>query len=136
MPEFAYVYIMTNKRYGTLYVGVTSNLVKRAWEHRLGAVDGFTKEYGLKQLVWYEQHTSMIEAITREKQIKRWHRDWKVNLVHSMNPRWADLYESILGWFDSERDLVAPAKAGAQYASSKLDPGLRRGDGWREGEVK
>jgi len=96
MREDAYVYIMTNQPYGTLYVGVTSNLVKRTWEHRTGAVDGFTKEYGLKRLVWYEQHSSMIEAIAREKRIKRWHRDWKVHLVQSMNPEWTDLYENIV----------------------------------------
>jgi len=96
MPETAYVYMMTNQPYGTLYVGVTSNLIKRGWEHRTGAVDGFTKEYDLKRLVWYEQHLSMIEAIAREKRIKRWHRDWKVNLVQAMNPEWEDLYEKIV----------------------------------------
>ena len=96
MPEAAYVYMMTNQPYGTLYVGVTSNLIKRGWEHRTGAVDGFTKEYDLKRLVWYEQHLSMIEAIAREKRIKRWHRDWKVNLVQAMNPEWEDLYEKIV----------------------------------------
>jgi putative endonuclease len=96
MLEIAYVYIMTNQPYGTLYVGVTSNLIKRAWEHRTEAVEGFTKKHGLKRLVWYEQHTSMIEAIAREKRIKRWHRDWKVNLVQAMNPEWEDLYEKIV----------------------------------------
>jgi putative endonuclease len=96
MPGTAYVYIMTNRPYGTLYVGVTSNLVKRAWEHKCGAVDGFTKEHALKRLVWYEQHVSMIEAIAREKRIKKWHRDWKVNLLQSLNPGWGDLYESIV----------------------------------------
>ncbi len=95
MREAAYVYIMTNKPYGTLYVGVTSDLVKRVWEHREGFVKGFTKEHGLKSLVWYEQHASMVEAITREKQIKKWHRDWKVNLIQEMNPNWDDLYGSI-----------------------------------------
>ena len=96
MPETAYVYMMTNQPYGTLYVGVTSNLIKRGWEHRTGAVDGFTKEHDLKRLVWYEQHVSMLEAIAREKRIKRWHRDWKVNLVQAMNPEWEDLYEKIV----------------------------------------
>ncbi len=95
MRDSAYVYIMTNKPYGTLYVGVTSDLVKRVWEHREGLVKGFTKEHGLKSLVWYELHESMIEAIAREKLIKKWHRDWKANLIQEMNPGWHDLYESI-----------------------------------------
>ena len=95
MIEAAYVYIMTNKPYGTLYTGVTSDLVKRVWQHREGLADGFTKEHGLKTLVWYERHESMLEAIARDKRIKRWHRDWKVNLIQAMNPSWDDLFESI-----------------------------------------
>ncbi len=97
MNEAAYVYILASQPYGTLYVGVTSDLVKRIWEHKNGFVDGFTKEYGIKRLVWYEQHASIVEAIAREKRIKRWHRDWKVNLVQAMNPLWDDLYEQITG---------------------------------------
>ena len=97
MIEAAYVYMMTNKPYGTLYTGVTSDLVKRIWQHREGLVDGFTKQHGLKSLVWYEQHASMLEAIAREKRIKRWHRDWKVNLIQAMNPTWDDLFEQIVG---------------------------------------
>jgi putative endonuclease len=93
--EAAYVYIMTNKPYGTLYTGVTSDLVKRVWQHREGLADGFTKEHGLKTLVWYERHESMLEAIARDKRIKRSHRDWKVNLIQAMNPSWDDLFESI-----------------------------------------
>jgi putative endonuclease len=93
--EAAYVYIMTNKPYGTLYTGVTSELVKRVWQHREGLAEGFTREHGLKVLVWYERHDSMLEAIAREKRIKRWHRDWKVNLVQAMNPKWDDLFEQI-----------------------------------------
>ncbi|MFN9030986.1 MAG: GIY-YIG nuclease family protein [Betaproteobacteria bacterium] len=95
MIEAAYVYIMTNKPYGTLYTGVTSDLVKRVWQHREGLADGFTKEHGLKTLVWYERHESMLEAIARDKRIKRSHRDWKVNLIQAMNPSWDDLFESI-----------------------------------------
>jgi putative endonuclease len=97
VTEAAYVYIMTNQRYGTLYTGVTSDLVKRVWQHREALVDGFTKEHGLKTLVWYERHESMLEAIAHEKRIKRWHRDWKVNLIQAMNPSWDDLFESIAG---------------------------------------
>lgn len=85
MKEAAYVYIMTNRPYGTLYVGVTSDLVKRTWQHKESFVDAFTKKHGLRRLVWYEQHASMIEAIAREKRIKRWHRDWRVNLIQSMS---------------------------------------------------
>ncbi len=89
------VYILTNRPYGTLYVGVTADLPRRVWEHRNEFVEGFTKKHGLKRLVWYEQHESMIEAISREKRIKRWRRDWKVNLIQSSNPTWGDLYEQI-----------------------------------------
>ena len=97
MKEAAYVYMLASEPYGTLYVGVTSDLVKRIWEHKNGFVEGFTKKYGVKQLVWYEEHGSIISAIEREKRIKRWHRDWKVNLIQAMNPQWDDLYEKIIG---------------------------------------
>jgi len=97
LKEAAYVYILASEPYGTLYVGVTSDLVKRIWEHKNGFVEGFTKKYGVKQLVWYEEHGSIISAIEREKRIKRWHRDWKVNLIQAMNPQWDDLYEKIIG---------------------------------------
>ena len=93
---FAYVYIVASKRYGTLYVGVTSDLIKRISEHRESIVDGFTKRYGVHRLVWFEAHESILEAITREKRIKGWHRDWKVNVIQSNNPEWIDLYPSIL----------------------------------------
>ncbi len=87
------VYIMANKRNGTLYTGVTSNLPKRAFEHREGLVTGFSKKYGCKMLVWYELHESMIEAITREKQIKAGSREKKLALIEALNPTWNDLYE-------------------------------------------
>ncbi|MBT3991770.1 MAG: GIY-YIG nuclease family protein [Rhodospirillaceae bacterium] len=91
-----WVYILTNKPRGTLYVGVTADLARRIWEHREGRVDGFTKRYGLKQLVFVERHDVITQAIQREKLIKHWSRAWKIELVHSVNPRWADLYDSIL----------------------------------------
>ena len=91
-----FVYLITNKRYGTLYVGVTSDLVRRIYEHRSGAVKGFSKQHDLGQLVWYEAHGDVLAAIAREKLIKKWHRDWKINLVQSSNPEWRDLYESIV----------------------------------------
>ncbi len=90
------VYIMTNKRNGTLYTGVTSNLIKRVYQHKLGQVPGFTKEYGCKYLVYYEQYEDMLNAITREKQIKKGSRKKKLALIESINPRWADLYETIV----------------------------------------
>ena len=90
------IYIMTNKRNGTLYTGVTSNLVKRVYEHKEGVVPGFTKDYDCKQLVYYETHESMDNAITREKQIKSGSRDKKLALIESMNPEWNDLYEEII----------------------------------------
>ena len=84
--------MMSNRRHGTIYSGVTSNLVKRAWEHREGMIDGFTKKYGLKKLVWYEPHELVVEAIRREKQLKKYKRDWKINLIERDNPYWDDLY--------------------------------------------
>lgn len=87
---------MANKRNGTLYTGVTSNLPKRAFEHREGLVTGFSKKYGCKMLVWYEVHESMIEAITREKQIKAGNRARKLALIEALNPAWNDLYESLI----------------------------------------
>jgi putative endonuclease len=89
----AWVYIVTNRPNGTLYVGVTSNLPRRAWEHREGAVEGFTKTYGLKRLVYFEEHETIAGAIQREKNIKHWKRAWKVMLILERNPGWADLYD-------------------------------------------
>jgi putative endonuclease len=90
-----YVYILTNRPYGTLYVGMTNDLLKRAWEHKSDVVPGFSREHGLHRLVWFEPHATALEAIRREKLIKKWHRDWKVNLVQDANPEWEDLYESL-----------------------------------------
>ena len=90
------VYILASDRNDTLYVGVTSDLIKRVWEHKQAVVAGFTKEYGVKQLVWYERHVCADAAITREKQIKKWNRAWKVRLIEEMNPYWNDLYQEIV----------------------------------------
>ena len=95
MDKASYVYILASGLNGTLYVGVTSNLIKRVWEHREGVVEGFSKQYGVKDLVWYEIHLEIIEAIRREKQIKKWDRRWKVELIQKSNPRWRDLYAEI-----------------------------------------
>jgi putative endonuclease len=90
------VYILASKRNGTLYTGATSDLVKRIWEHRSNLVEGFTKRYGVHQLVWYELHESMESAIQREKRLKEWKRGWKVELIESTNANWEDLYHSIV----------------------------------------
>jgi putative endonuclease len=91
-----WVYIMTNKPNGTLYVGVTSDIAARAWQHREGRIEGFTRRYGLKRLVYAEFHDEIVQAIQREKSIKRWPRAWKVNLIRERNWNWDDLYETLL----------------------------------------
>ena len=90
------VYILASKRNGTFYVGVTLDLVKRIWEHKNNMVEGFTKNYIVHWLVWYELHASMESAIMREKRLKDWKRAWKLRLVESKNPVWVDLYETIV----------------------------------------
>ncbi len=90
------VYIMASGQHGTIYIGVTSDLVRRAWEHREGVIAGFTRKYGCKRLVWYEVHDFMTRAIEREKALKGWRRDWKVNLIEEHNPLWADLYPTLV----------------------------------------
>ena len=90
------VYILANKPRGTVYVGVTSNLPQRIGQHREKLVDGFTRKYGLERLVWFEVHESAESAITREKQLKKWNRLWKIELVEQTNAQWRDLYDEIL----------------------------------------
>jgi len=90
-----WIYIITNKPNGILYVGVTSDLARRIWEHREGFVDGFTKRYGLKRLVYVEKHDEIVVAIQREKNLKHWSGAWKVRLILAENPEWADLYDLI-----------------------------------------
>ena len=92
----AWVYIMTNKPNGTLYVGVTSDIARRTWEHREGVVDGFTKKHSLKRLVYVESHAEIATAIQREKTIKHWPRAWRVNLILEENPDWDDLYHTLV----------------------------------------
>ena len=91
MNKTCAVYIMTNYSETSLYIGVTSNLQRRIWEHKNKAVDGFTKKYNVDRLVYYELTDSIETAINREKQLKRWHRDWKINLIKEMNPEFRDL---------------------------------------------
>ncbi|MDZ4820019.1 MAG: GIY-YIG nuclease family protein [Planctomycetota bacterium] len=90
------VYFLASQRNGTLYIGMTSNLAERVWQHKNDVVESFSKEYGVHLLVYYEQHESMENAIVREKQLKKWNRAWKLRLIEEMNPNWDDLYESIL----------------------------------------
>jgi putative endonuclease len=90
-----WVYILASRPRGTLYVGVTADLVRRIYEHREGVVEGFTKAHGVKMLVYYEQHATAMAAIQREKNIKHWSRKWKIDLIISMNPDWRDLWEDI-----------------------------------------
>ena len=91
------VYIMASRRNGTLYVGVTSDLIKRVWQHRNHLMSGFTDQYGIALLVWFEQHETMFAAITREKAIKKWNRAWKLKLIEDQNPGWNDLWPMITG---------------------------------------
>ncbi|HEY0502685.1 MAG TPA: GIY-YIG nuclease family protein [Lysobacter sp.] len=91
------VYILASRRNGTLYVGVTSDLIKRMHEHRSRAVEGFTRRHDVHTLVWFELHDSMYAAISREKALKEWHRSWKLRLIESTNPQWRDLFPDIIG---------------------------------------
>ena len=95
MAKQFYVYILASQRNGTLYTGVTSNLIQRIWQHKQRLVDGFTKKYRVKSLIHYEVHDTAESAITREKQIKKWKRAWKLRLIEENNPDWKDLYELI-----------------------------------------
>lgn len=90
-----YVYILANKRNGTLYIGVTSDLVKRIYEHKNNLIDGFTKKYNIHLLVYYEKYIDIYEAIQREKQLKKWNRKWKIELIKKFNNSWEDLYYEI-----------------------------------------
>ncbi|MES2323012.1 MAG: GIY-YIG nuclease family protein [Pseudomonadota bacterium] len=92
MDKPSYVYMLASAPYGTLYIGVTTNIIRRVWEHKNDVVESFTQKYGVHLLVWYEIHGSLHEAIAREKHLKKWKRSWKVDLISEHNPRWRDLY--------------------------------------------
>jgi len=91
-----YVYILASSRNGTLYIGMTDDLARRIWEHRIGAVPGFTKTYGVTNLVWYEVHETRESAFSRERQLKKWNRVWKLEIIEKMNPAWRDLWDDLL----------------------------------------
>jgi putative endonuclease len=96
MEEKQYcVYLLASKKYGTLYTGVTSNLAQRMYQHEKGVIAGFTKKYNVHQLVYYEVHLDIYEAITREKRIKKWNRQWKINLIEQNNPQWLNLAKEL-----------------------------------------
>ncbi|HUX79686.1 MAG TPA: GIY-YIG nuclease family protein [Alphaproteobacteria bacterium] len=90
-----FVYIMTNKPRGTLYIGITNDLIRRVHEHKTGLIDGFTKKYNLKNLCYFEIHDYVYNALQREKNLKHWRREWKINVIEEVNPQWKDLWETI-----------------------------------------
>jgi putative endonuclease len=94
-PKGGWVYIMTNRPNGVLYIGVTADLIRRVYEHRTGAVKSFSKKYNLERLVYFERHEEILLAIAREKAMKKWRREWKVELIEKTNPGWNDLYDQI-----------------------------------------
>jgi putative endonuclease len=95
MSNTVTVYIITDKPYGTLYIGQTNNLARRMFEHKNGLIEGFSKQYNLKSLVYYERYENPTEGFARERALKKWNRDWKINLIHEMNRDWRDLSEEI-----------------------------------------
>jgi putative endonuclease len=97
MPKHYAVDLLASRRNGTLYIGSTSNLIQRIHQHKTGEIEGFTKQYQVDQLVWYEMHDSSLSMVTRERQLKQWNRQWKIDLVEKDNPEWRDLYPAILG---------------------------------------
>lgn len=96
MEKSFFIYILASKRNGTLYIGVTSNLIQRVWQHKFKVTDGFTKKYQVTMLVYYEQHSNAENAIAREKELKKWKRLWKIALIQKYNPNWKDLYDGLL----------------------------------------
>jgi putative endonuclease len=90
-----YVYLLANRKHGTLYVGMTRDLVRRAYQHKNDAVEGFTSRYNVHLLVWFETYDDPLNAIAREKEIKKWRREWKINLIERSNPEWINLYEAL-----------------------------------------
>jgi len=90
------VYLLANKKHGVIYIGVSSDLIKRVWQHKNNVVKSFTQKYHVHDLVWYEIHQNMVSAISREKSLKKWRRDWKVKLIEKTNPDWLDLYPDLM----------------------------------------
>ena len=99
MPKAGYVYLLASRRNGTLYTGVTSDLIQRVWNHKHDIHEGFTKQYQVHRLVYFEAHQDIRDAIIREKQIKKWKRAWKIRLIEERNPEWRDLFDELLDGF-------------------------------------
>ena len=118
------VYILASERNGTLYIGVTSDLIQRAWQHKEGLAEGFTKKYAVKMLVWFEQHETMESAIRKEKAMKKWLRKWKLKTIEQTNPDWNDLWSEIIGEKPQtvvpapDKNIRGQAAAGIQCLSS------------------
>ena len=118
------VYILASERNGTLYIGVTSDLIKRVWEHREWVVDGFTKKYSVHKLVYFEQYDDMENAIIREKRLKKWRRAWKRNRIEQGNPHWNDLWQQIVDEGYPRLDARLRGHDVHENSSSESDPGL------------
>jgi len=143
MPRHPCVYLLASRRNGTLYLGVTSNLVARVWQHREHVVEGFTAKYDVTRLVWYEQHETMESAILREKRLKKWRRAWKMELVDAFNPSWRDLWPDIVGLEPASSPRPEPSSPRPEPSSPRtrgsrpatpqtatsLDPRMRGDDG-------
>ncbi|MGQ0742309.1 MAG: GIY-YIG nuclease family protein [Alphaproteobacteria bacterium] len=108
-----FVYILASRRNGTLYTGVTNDVLHRTWQHKNDLIEGFTKKYGVHTLVWYEMHNDVNAAVAREKQIKGWNRVWKIKLIEKHNSGWNDLYEKLLS------DVVSPDRPGSPSLASR-----------------
>ena len=117
MDRYYFVYITASRRYGTLYVGVTNDVMRRSWEHKRKLVDGFTKKYHVHRLVYYETFSDVNDAIKFEKRLKRWHRTWKIELIQKKNPEWRDLYDDLLA-----RECH-PGQAEADVSPASREPG-------------
>ena len=120
------VYLLASQRNGTLYVGVTSDLIKRIWQHRTHAVEGFTKKYNVNLLMWFEQHETMESAIAREKTIKKWNRLWKLALIEKTNPNWIDLWPVITGEILDSRRRGNDERGGVSFSCYEryMDSGM------------
>lgn len=124
MEKQFFVYILASEPWGTLYVGVTSNLQFRIYQHREGMVEGFTKKYGIKHLMYYEEHATALEAIHREKRLKKWPRNWKINLIRTDNPDWHDLAAD---WYPQKLIPEEIEKRVARINRAMTDEGLTEG---------